>query len=214
VKISAFLGDGANILQDLAKKILKPQFAGTGIRFVIILDLLHVLGYLWKAALVSFSDGDRQTEVWVGKYLRMILEGRASVVAGVLRRMATQRGLHGSKRETVDKAADYFLNNKEYMHYESYLELGLPIASGVIEGACKHLVKDRFEISGARWGLEGAEALLKLRSMYQSGDWQDYWKFHITCEQERLHPQKQWEPVDEPKAPRFTVIQGGKPWKK
>jgi hypothetical protein len=214
VKIAAFLCDGANILQDLAKNILKPQFDTTLITFVIILDLLHVLGYLWKAALAFFSEGDRQAEVWVGKYLRMILEGQASVVAGVLRRMATQRGLQGSKREAVDKAADYFLNNKEYMHYKSYLELGLPIASGVIEGTCKHLVKDRFEISGARWGLEGAEALLQLRSIYQSGDWQDYWRFHIAREQERLHPQKQWEPVHEAKIPKFTVIQGGKPWKK
>jgi hypothetical protein len=214
VKTAAFVGDGANILQDLAKKIRKPQFAGTLIKFVIILDLLHVLGYLWKAALAFFSEGDRQAEVWVGKYVRMILEGKASVVAGVLRRMAIQRGLHGSKREAVDKAADYFLNNKEYRHYESYLELGLPLASGVIEGACKHLVKDRFEISGARWGLEGADALLKLRSMYQSGDWQDYWKFHIAREQERLHPQKQWKPIDGANTPKFTVIQGGKPWKK
>lgn len=214
LKTAAFLCDGANILQDLAKKILKPQFEETGITFVIILDLLHVLGYLWKAAFAFFSEGDRQAEVWVGKYLHMILEGKASVVAGVLRRMATQRNLQGLKREAVDKAADYFLNNKEYMHYESYLELGLPIASGVIEGACKHLVKDRFEISGARWGLEGAEALLKLRSMYQSGDWQDYWKFHIAREQERLRSQKQWEPVDEPKTPKLTVIQGGKSSKK
>ena len=86
--------------------------------------------------------------------------------------------------------------------------------NGVIEGACKHLVKDRFEISGARWGLEGAEALLKLRSIYQSGDWQDYWKFHIAREQERLRSQKQWEPVDEPKTPKLTVIQGGESSKK
>lgn len=84
----------------------------------------------------------------------------------------------------------------------------------MIEGACKHLVKDRFEISGARWGLEGAEALLKLRSIYQSGDWQDYWRFHIAREQERLHPQKQWEPVQEANTPKFTVIQGGNLGKK
>lgn len=210
VKIAAFVCDGANILQDLAKKILKPQFDGTSITFVIVLDLLHVLGYLWKAALAFFSEGDREAEVWVGHYLRMLLEGKASVVAGELRRMATQRGLHGSKRETVEKTVDYFLNNKEYMDYERYLELGLPIASGVIEGTCKHLVKNRFDISGARWGLEGAEALLKLRSIYHSGDWQDYWTFHMACEQECLHPQTQWAPVEEPNAPKLTVIQGGK----
>lgn len=121
VKTAAFLCDGATILQELAKNILKPQFDTTLIPFVMILDLLHVLGYLWKAALAFFSEGDRQAEVWVGKYLRMLLEGKASVVAGVLCRMATQRGLHGSKRDAVEKAADYFLNNKAYMHYESYL---------------------------------------------------------------------------------------------
>lgn len=210
VTTAAFVCDGANILQELATKILQPQFDGTNITFVIILDLLHVLGYLWKAALALFPAGDRQTEACVGKYLRMLLEGKASVVAGVLRRMATQRNLQGTKREAVDKAADYFLNNKAYMHYERYLEFGLPIASGVIEGACKHLVKDRFEISGARWGLEGAEALLKLRSMHQSGDWHDYWQFHVAHEQERLHPPQQWTPVDEAKKPKLTVIQGGK----
>jgi hypothetical protein len=214
VTTAAFLCDGANILQELATMILRPRFEGTGITFMIILDLLHVLGYLWKAAFAFFSEEDRHVEEWGGKYLRMLLEGKASVVAGVLRRMATQRGLQGSKRDAVDTAADYFLNNKAYMHYERYLELGLPIASGVIEGACKHLVKDRFEISGARWGLEGAEALLKLRSIYHSGDWQDYWKCHIALEQERLHPQKQWEPLDEAHLPKFTVIQGGKLWKK
>jgi len=214
VKTAAFVCDGANILQDLAKTILKPQFAGTRITFVIVLDLLHVLGYLWKAAFAFFSEGDREVEVWVGNYLRLILEGQAGIVAGALRNLATQRGLQGSKREAVEKAADYFLNNKEYMHYKRYLELGLPIASGVIEGTCKHLVNDRFDISGARWGLEGAEALLKLRSIYQSGDWQDYWKFHIKREQERLRPQKQWTPIEEPQAPKFTVIQGGKSSKK
>ena len=214
VKTAAFLCDGANILQDLAKTILKPQCDGTLITFVIVLDLLHVLGYLWKAAFAFFAEGDREAEVWVGTYVRMLLEGKASVVAGELRSRATQRGLYGSKREVVEKAANYFLNNKEYMHYERYLELGLPIASGVIEGTCKHLVNDRFDISGARWGLEGAEALLKLRSMYQSGDWQDYWTFHMACEQERLHPQKQWVPVEDPNAPKFTVIQGGKSSKK
>jgi hypothetical protein len=214
VKTAVFLGDGANILQDLAKTMLKPQFEGTRITFMIILDLLHVLGYLWKAAFAFYAEGDRQAEEWVGTYLRMLLEGKASLVASVLRHLATQQNLQGSKREAVEKAADYFLNNKEYMHYETYLELGLPIASGVIEGTCKHLVKARFEISGARWGLDGAEALLKLRSIYQSGDWQEYWTFHMACDQERLHPQTQWEPVDEANVPKLTVIQGGKSSKK
>ena len=215
VTAAVFLSDGATILQTLAEKRLKPNFVDTSIRFVMILDLIHVLGYLWKAALAFYPARDRQTEEWVGKYLRRILEGKASRVAGSIRQLATLRHLRGAKREAVDKAANYFINNKAYMQYATYLELGLPIASGAIEGTCKHLVKDRFEISGARWGLTGAEALLKLRAIYQSGDWQDYWRFHIDAEQERLHPPQQWKPVITAKAqPKFRVLQGGKTSKK
>ena len=145
----------------------------------------------------------------------MIVEGKVSLVAGAIRRLATFRKLEGPKRKAVDKAADYFLRNKDYMRYDLYLSLGLPIASGVIEGTCKHLVKDRFEISGARWGLDGAEALLKLRAIYQSGDWQAYWDFHIASEQQRLHPQGSWKPLTKDNAPpKLTVIRGGRSSKK
>lgn len=215
VTTAVFLSDGATILQTLAEKRLKPHFDDTPMSFIMILDLIHVLGYLWKAAIAFHPDRNRQTEAWVGKYLRMILEGKASLVARTIRRLATLRHLQGTKREAVEKAASYFVNNKAYMQYATYLELGLPIASGAIEGACKHLVKDRFEISGARWGLAGAEALLKLRAIYQSGDWHDYWTFHIACEQERLHPQQQWQSVPMAKTPpKLRVLQGGKASKK
>jgi hypothetical protein len=212
---AVFLSDGATILQTLAKKQLKPHFDDTSMRFVMILDLMHVLEYLWKAAVAFYPDKNRQTEEWVGKYLRRILEGKARHVASSMRRFATLRHLRGPKREAVDQAATYLVNNQAYMQYATYLELGLPIASGVIEGTCKHLVKDRFEISGARWGLPGAEALLKLRAIYQSGDWQDYWAFHIACEQERLHPQHQWQSVSRAQTPPvLRVLQGGKASKK
>jgi hypothetical protein len=174
-----------------------------------------VLGYLWKAAGAFHPARDRQTEAWVGKYLRRILEGKARRVARTLRRLATLRKLQGTQREAVEKAASYFMNHHAYMDYATYLQLGLPIASGALEGACKHLVKDRFEISGARWGLDGAEALLKLRAIFQSGDWKDYWTVHIACEQERLHPQQQWHPVPMAQTPpRLRVLQGGKASKK
>jgi hypothetical protein len=210
-----FLSDGATILQTLAEKRLKPHFDDTSIRFVMILDLMHVLEDLWKAAVAFYPDRDRQTEEWVGKHLQRILEGQARQVASSIRRLATLRHLRGAQREAVDKATTYFVNNKAYMQYASYLELGLPIASGAIEGTCKHLVKDRFEISGARWGLPGAEALLTLRAIYQSGDWQDYWAFHIACEQERLHPQQQWQSFPMAQTPpKLRVLQGGKASKK
>ena len=118
VETAVFLCDGAPILQDLAKKHLSPQWHGTSVPFLIILDLIHVLGYLWSAAFAFYLEGDPRVEAFVGKYLRMIVEGKASFVAGAIRRLATLRKLEGLKRKAVDKAADYFLqrNNFYYLH--------------------------------------------------------------------------------------------------
>ena len=119
---------------------------------------------------------------------KAVLEGRAGDVAVGLRRAATRKQLSQDEREPVDKAADYLANNEERLHYDQALEQGLPIATGVIEGACRHLVKDRMDITGARWGLERAEAILKLRSLKISGDLADYLKFHFDQEHKRHYP--------------------------
>ncbi len=58
---------------------------------------------------------------------------------------------------------------------------------GPIEGACRHLVKDRMDITGARWGLDGAEAILKLRAITTNGDFDEYWRYHLAQEQHRVH---------------------------
>lgn len=208
-----FLCDGARSIQKPAEEILRPGFTGVCHKFVIILDLLHVIEYLWKAAYAFHKEGSREAEEWVNKYLRMILEGKAGVAAAAIKRSATRRNLRASKLKAVDKSACYIKNNKEYMRYNEYLASGFPIASGVIEGTCKHLVKDRFEISGARWGLDGAEALLKLRSVYQSGDWEEYWEFHITQEQQRIYSDKFWRSprgTTNVSPPKLTLIRGGK----
>ena len=156
-----------------------------GVEVTLVLDIIHAIEYLWAAAWEFYSEGDTKAEVWVGKYLKMLLCGRATQVAGALRRSATAKGL--KKRDSVEKAAGYFLKNKALMRYDEYLRNGLPIATGVIEGACRHLVKDRMDITGARWGLEGAEAVLRLRSLKASGDLAAYWPFHHKCEFERNH---------------------------
>jgi len=209
-KTVAFVCDGAKSVQNPAVDILEPAFKYKCLKFIIILDLIHVIEYLWKAVYALGGSGP-DAEDLVNKHLRMILEGRCHVAAAAMRRSATRKKLEGEKRKTVDKSADYILKNKDYMRYNEYLEAGLPIASGVIEGACKHLVKDRFEISGARWGLQGAEALLKLRAVYQSGDWDEYWKCHISREQKRLHRDRRWKPFNNEKNfPKLTVIWGGK----
>jgi hypothetical protein len=87
----------------------------------------------------------------------------------------------------VDKCANYLLNHGDFLKYDDYLAVGFPIATGVIEGACRYLIKDRMDITGARWSLEGAEAVLRLRSLYVSGDWHEYWHFHQQRERQRHH---------------------------
>ena len=117
-----------------------------------------------------------------------VLEGGAWDVAVGLRRAATRKQLSQSARKAVDKAADYLDNNQQRLQYDRALAHGLPIATGVIEGACRHLVKDRMDITGARWGLERAEAILKLRSLKVSGDLAAYLAFHFEQVNRRNYP--------------------------
>jgi len=117
-----------------------------------------------------------------------ILQGRAQDVAVGLRRAATRKQLSRSERKPVDKAANYIDNNRERLQYDRALVHGLPIATGLIEGACRHLVKDRMDITGARWGLGRAEAILELRSLKISGDLSAYLVFHFAQEQQRNYP--------------------------
>jgi hypothetical protein len=109
-------------------------------------------------------------------------------VVATIRQTATNRGLIGTDREAVEDAVEYLRKNSLYIHYAQFLAEGLPIATGVIEGACRHLVQDRMGVTGARWGLAVAEAVLKLRAIRTSGDWDDYWRFHRDREHVRNHP--------------------------
>jgi hypothetical protein len=104
-----------------------------------------------------------------------------------MRRSATRRHLDKDRRRPVDKAAGYLLHYKRFLRYDRYLAQGYPVASGVIEGACRHLVNLRMNRSGARWSLSGAEAVLRLRSLVKSGDFDDYWTFHEAQERKRNH---------------------------
>jgi hypothetical protein len=158
-----------------------------GVSVTLVVDFIHVLQYLWKAAWCFFSEGDPAAEAWVKERALLCLAGKSSDVAAGVRRSATLRGLSPRARGGADECADYLLAKRPYLHYDRYLALGLPIATGVIEGACRHLVKDRMDLTGARWGLAGAEAVLRLRSLRSSGDWDDYWCFHLDQEQERHH---------------------------
>ena len=89
----------------------------------------------------------------------------------------------------IDKACGYLADRTRtrLMHYAEALRDGLPIATGVIEGACRYLVKDRMDRTGARWSLTGAEAVLRLRAVRASGDFDAYWQFHLARDKERNH---------------------------
>jgi len=153
----------------------------------IVLDLIHVLEYLWKAVYVFYPEGSTEAEGWVRERLLWLLGGDAGQVIASIRRTATCRGLTPAERKPADTCADYIEHHKAYTQYDAYLKAGLPIATGVIEGACRHVIRDRMEITGARWSLEGAEAILRLRSLRASGDLAKYWRHHEQRELERNH---------------------------
>jgi hypothetical protein len=152
---------------------------------VIIQDFVHVLEYLWNAAYSFYEEGSKEAETFVYEHALGILTGKVSEMAAGIRRSATRRRLSNSKRQAVDKCANYLLKNKKRLNYAKALKNGWPIATGVIEGACRHLVKDRMGITGARWSLEGAEAILRLRALHINGDLEDYMHFHKQQEQWR-----------------------------
>ena len=94
----------------------------------------------------------------------------------------------GSQRAGTSTCVRYLSTKRGYLRYDQALEAGWPIATGVIEGACRHLVTDRLGIGGARWGLDGAEAVLTLRAVISNGDFEEYWRFHLAREHQRLYP--------------------------
>jgi len=182
VKPVVFLSDGERALHDR-----QGEYLPEGV--TCILDLLHVMERLWKAAWCLFDEGTQKAEAerWVEDRLRMLLEGRAGRVIGGLRQTLTKRKLKGSRRKTVREVISYFDGNRCRMRYDEYLAAGYPIGSGVIEGACRHLVKDRLERAGMRWIPDGAQSMLDLRATYLNGEWEAFWVYHVEQEHERLY---------------------------
>ncbi len=166
------------------------EAAARGVTVTIVIDFIHVLEYLWKAAWSFFDKGEPASEEWVADQARKILHGKARQVAAGIRRRATAYGYSPAERAGADEAARYLENKQGYLGYATALAKGWPIATGIIEGACRHIVKDRMDITGARWGLEGAEAVLKLRALIATGDFGAYWPFHLRREHERIHHAK------------------------
>jgi hypothetical protein len=159
-----------------------------GVKVTIVCDFIHVLTYLWGAAGCLHPDSNpAAVEKWVQDQATRVLDGQARRVAGTIRRQATNAGLDPAQRKPADDAANYLTNLAPYLDYPTALQSGWPIATGIVEGACRHLIKDRMDITGARWGLAGAEAVLKLRALKANGDLDAYWQFHLNQEHHHVH---------------------------
>jgi len=153
----------------------------------LVLDFIHVLEYVWKAAHALFGVGSREAEDWVGEQALKILKGEAEHVAEAMRKSDRLQKLTQEQGKPVLKCADYLSGYPGMLDYDQFLAEGIPIATGVIEGACRHLIKDRMDFTGARWRLKRAEAVLRLRSLEASGDFDAYWSFHREREYQRNH---------------------------
>ena len=140
----------------------------------------------WAWCLHEQADASA-AEAFVARHARRLLSGHALDVAADLDRQARTARLRGARRKGIDEAISYLTNKAEHLRYDTALASGWPIATGVIEGACRHLVKDRLDITGARWGLSGAEAVLKLRALRANGDFDAYWTWHEQREFTRNH---------------------------
>ena len=172
------LMDGALGLWNLAKK----HFPNA----VYILDIMHVLGYLWKAV-NALESNEVKARKLVCKYLTMILRGQVGRVIGGLRIRLTKNNIQGGRKKIVQSTITYFENHRDYMRYDKYLLEGYPVASGVIESACRHLIQNRMERASAQWSILGAESVLKMRCVKANRDWALFQQMRKQQERERMY---------------------------
>lgn len=199
-KPTVWLMDGQKSLWEAAQRDLPSD------NMVEILDLLHATPRIWEAAHLFYDrDSDDALDFVYDRVLRMLRGEVRSVVSG-LRQMGTKRKLRGKKRKKLATICGYLQNNAHRMHYDAYPAAGYPIASGVIEGACRHFVKDRMERSGMRWTIESAQAMLDMRSTYLNGDWDAFMAYRIEKETQRLYPYRELvDPMDMPEEIEFLM---------
>jgi hypothetical protein len=164
--------------------LVRAEAAHQGVTIHVIIDIIHVPEYTWGAAWSLHAAGDPAAEDWVAVKALAVLAGDSERAAAE----ADAAGLEGSRRSGAGACVRYLGNKREFLHYDRAVDAGWPIATGVIEGACRHLIADRLDIGGARWGLDGAEAVLTLRAVISNGDFEEYWQFNLEREHQRLYP--------------------------
>lgn len=173
------LTDGAEPLQNRMLALPSP--------FTLLLDIIHAVEYLWDAANALLGETHPQRTDWVRERLLHILSGQTQIVIQELENVMNDTSLSPAQRDTLQTTIGYYRRNAPYMQYDQYLQNGWPIGTGVVEGACGHLVKDRMEQSGMRWTKQGAQSLLDLRAVRINDDWDAYQRFHRRCQHQRLY---------------------------
>ena len=169
-------------------QVITDEATKRAMTITIVLDLIHVIHYLWKIAMILCAGEKCGAERWIAATLSILMTKTPHDVIARIRKEGGNCVLSRADSDALDAATGYLRKNAARIHYAEFLRDGLPIASGVIEGACRHLVEDRLGITGARWGLIGADAVLKLRAIRSNGDWDAYWRFHLDAERRRNHP--------------------------
>lgn len=173
------LTDGAEALQE---QMLAHFPAHT-----LVLDIIHATEYLWDAATALLGERHPARTAWVRTRLEQVLSGATATVIAELEEVAQAPEWTEAQRKVVRTTAGYYRRNQPYMHYDVYLAQGWPIGTGVVEGACGHLVKDRMEQAGMRWTQAGAQAVLDLRAVRLNENWDAYWQFHRQQQHQRLY---------------------------
>jgi hypothetical protein len=149
---------------------------------------MHASEYLWKAAYLWLPESSPEAHAWVERQQKRFREGRVKDVIREIRKLARDGTIRGkARKEAAQKIAAYYETNRDRMRYDRYRRMGLPIGTGAVEGACRHLVKDRMERSGMRWTVEGGQAILTLRGIYVSDHWERFWSWYRASEAQRLY---------------------------
>jgi hypothetical protein len=178
VRQRVFLVDGNK--QQLAA--IAAQAQERGLKVPVLIDYIHVSGYIGKASAALHPGDPLAAGQWADGQLLRVLHGRAKAVAATLASVAAKTRANPRKRgldlADVDRAVTYLDNNRQHMKYDKALEKGWPIATGMIEGACRFVIEDRFGITGARWSPDGAEDILKIRAVVVNGDLDDYMRYY------------------------------------
>ncbi len=156
-------------------------------QFTVILDIIHVIQYLYEAAHAIYSENGKEVKEYVYKLLISILEGNTGRVIGGLKQTVTKQNLSTNKVKTLEKVIGYLSNHKSNMQYDKYISSGYPIATGIVESTCKQLVIGRMEGAGMKWSMDGAESMLLMRSISKSGLWSDFNTYKIDNEKLRLY---------------------------